>query len=61
MKTENKLLALQAQPSAIELPSCAHCGEPGAQLSSIGLKFCDALCGMVYLESDVEPVEQSDQ
>ncbi len=61
MNSKKTLWAFQAQPSAIELPSCAHCGEPGAQLSCNGLKFCDALCGMIYLESDVEQVEQTDQ
>lgn len=56
MNSENTLCAPRARPSAVELPSCAHCGEPDVEFDCNGLKFCEAQCGLAYLEPEFEIV-----
>lgn len=36
---------------------CACCNEPGADFDCNGLKFCNDICGIKYLEEDLEIID----
>lgn len=39
------------------MTDCAHCGEPDADFDCNGLKFCNEIHGLCYLEPNIEITE----